>query len=135
MCYKMFSAPLLLSDSLESNEIDRIFDDLGPTPRLCFDLLSDLEQLEKYKRDLKSAISNITVDQLINLAEEAASLRMDAVSDKIYLVRRERRDVVDSKAVVAPITNSIQSRLANQLQNVETSVLIRLYKEISGTVF
>ena len=39
---------------------------------------------------------------------------MEAVSHKICLVHRERRDVVDSKSVVAPMTRSIQSRLANQ---------------------
>ena len=115
MCRKMFSASLLLPDCVDFTRIDRIFDNLGPTPRLCLDLLSNPEQLAEYQHDVKLVISNITADELVNLAQDADSLSMDAVSDKIYLVRRERRDVVNSEAVVTPITHTIQSRLARQL--------------------
>jgi hypothetical protein len=124
MCPKMFSASLLLPDSLE---FARIFDDLGPTPRLCFEL-SELEQLGVYEEDVEHAISNITADQLERLIREAASLTTNSISHKICLISRERRDDVHSIGVVSPITHSIQSRIANRLRNLEQADLIRLYK-------
>jgi len=36
-------------------DMDDIFDRLGPTPRLCFDILSDSNDLAEYETDLSEA--------------------------------------------------------------------------------
>ena len=107
--------------------VNEIFDQLGPTPRICIELLSVQQDLLQYEKDLQSAILAVTANQLDRLFKDAASLTMDALSHKICLLSREKRDI-HSLAVLAPITPSIQSRLANQLRNLEQGEKIRLYK-------
>ncbi len=122
-----FSANL---DPLEPNITERhiheTFDLLGPVPRLCIEL-SPLE-LEEYKTTLDRALSNITVDIIEKMIKDASVLDMDAVSHKICLLIRERRDDIHSPAIVAPITPSIKSRLSTRFRNLHRDEQIRLYK-------
>jgi hypothetical protein len=120
----------LFPESIERICINDIFDRLGPTPRLCIDFLSQ-EKLDAYEKSVQKAISSATASQLEQLFKDSTSLTTDAVSHKICLVSRENRDDVRSPAVVAPITPSIQSRLANQFRNLERGEKIRLYKYFS----
>ena len=125
--WKTFSVGPLLDEHIRINEI---FDAFGPIPRLCIEYRSD-ESIDEYEDDLQRAILNVTASQLEQLLKDATSLTMDAVSHKICLLSRERRDDVHSRPVVAPITPSIQSRLANQLRNLEQGEKIRLYKNFA----
>jgi hypothetical protein len=56
---------------------------------------------------------------------------MDALSHKVCLISREKREDVHSRPIVAPITSFIQSKLANQLRVLEQAERIRLYKQFS----
>lgn len=88
----------------------------------------DGEELAEYEEAVGKAISGVTSAQLEKLFKDAGSLSMNAVSHKICLVRREKRGDMHSRAVVAPITPSIQSRLANQFRNIKRDEKVRLYE-------
>src|SRR5271170_3939601 len=55
-------------------------------------------------------------------------LSMGAVLHEVCLISRMQLDDVHSQPVVAPITDFIKSRLANQFRRVEPAEQIRLYK-------
>ena len=92
MCPEMFSASLLLPDSLDCIRISRIYDHLGPTPRLCLECLSDSDLLREYECDLQTTVLTVTADRLKNLIREATSLTLDAVSHRICLISHEKQD-------------------------------------------
>src|SRR5258708_7980290 len=120
-----FSANLTILN-ISENHIDETFDLLGPIPRLCIDFVP--QQLEEYKREIKKQLSDMTVEKIWKLVKDASMLSMDAFSHKICLLSREQRDDVYSKAVVAPITPSIQSRLSTCFRNLHQDEQIRLFK-------
>ncbi len=111
--------------------VDRVFNELGPTPRLCIDYLCSRGSIEQYRRNVQKAISKLTAGELERLAEDSGSLTMDDVSHKICLISREDRENVHSGAVVSPITSSIKSRLSNRFRTLERGEQIRLYKYLS----
>lgn len=113
---RMFSALQSPPEEITETHINDIFDQLGPIPRLCIDYSSN--ELEEYKTALYQAISDITAGKIEEMTKSASGLSMDAVSHKICLLSRRQRDDVHSRAVVAPITNSIKSRLSTQLRNL-----------------
>ena len=105
-----------------------IFETLGPTPRLCIEYASEPERLQVYKDQLNRAISGIITADLEELANDVSRLTMDTVSHKICLIRRRDRNNVRSSPVVSPITDSIKSRLSNQLRNLQQAERIRLFQ-------
>jgi hypothetical protein len=122
---QMFSAQGILPD-MEEERINDVFDRYGPTPRLCINYLCNPKLLNKYKDELQDAISDLTIEKLERLFKDSRKLAMDSNSHKICLVSRKGRP--SSKAVVATITPTIQSRIAIQFRNVERAEQIRLYE-------
>lgn len=97
--WRIFSASLLYPHIADTLVIE-VFDELGPTPRLCFDLVDDLTELDHYKRKLDLAISQMTIEQLERL-RNSSPLAMDELSCKICLITREDRDIIQSAPVIA----------------------------------
>ncbi|KAK2464475.1 hypothetical protein APHAL10511_003454 [Amanita phalloides] len=110
--------------------VNRVFNEFGPTPRLCIDYLC-YDKIEQYRKDVQEAISNLTANELQRLFQHSRSLTMDAISRKIFLISREDRDNVRSRPIVSPITSFIKSRLANHFRTLERGEQIRLYKYLS----
>ena len=111
------------------DHISDVFDDLGPTPRLCIDFSK--RELSEYKVALNVALTNLTIDDLEKFKVYGCMrLSMDATSQMLCLVRR--LDTIDLEASFAakvlPITSSIGSRISSQLRNVEHDKQLRLYK-------
>jgi hypothetical protein len=107
------------------------FDRLGPTPRICVENLHLEGTLEVYERGLNRTILGITTDQLQKMFNGALALDMDGVSHKISLISRLVRDDVHSRPVVRPITQFIQTRLANRFRSLERAEQVRLYNLFS----
>ncbi|KIM80623.1 hypothetical protein PILCRDRAFT_822364 [Piloderma croceum F 1598] len=122
-------ASLLLPET-DVTVIDEIFEELGPTARLCIEYASDPEQLRDYKAQLDDAISNITTGKLEELIKESTQFTLDAVSHKICLISRHDPKNMRSAPLVSPITDSIKSRLSNQLRNLQQAERIRLFKQM-----
>jgi hypothetical protein len=130
-CAQGCSVSTLPPGIIEHKSVDRVFNQLGPTARLCIDYLCSRIRLEWYEHETEKAISTMTTKELKKLFEDSSSLAMDSVSHKICLISRQDREDVFSKAIVAPITSSIQSRLADHFRTLEHQEQIRLYKRFS----
>jgi hypothetical protein len=137
------SASLRLPDP-DFDNINKIFNELGPIPRLCIDY--DEDELHAYRQDLKEVLDNLSIDNFQTAVTGAEGLKMDAISYKLCLIRRlEQSSIRFSNAVkVLPITPFVGSRIAIQLSNADHIALQRLYnkfvsrpstREISGNVF
>ncbi|KIL64152.1 hypothetical protein M378DRAFT_178977 [Amanita muscaria Koide BX008] len=111
-------------EGITETHVDEIFDELGPVARLCVD--KEPNELARYRIELQEAITKITTGDIKKLIDEASGLTMDAVSQKIFLLRRQQRDDIHSRAVVAPITDSIKSRLSNQFRHLQRAELVHL---------
>ena len=113
--------------------VNGVFNELGPTPRLCIDYLCSPGQieLEQYRQDVQQAILNITTSDLQRLLQDSRSLTMNAVSHKLCLISRQDGENAYSGPIVSPITSSIKSRLANRFRTLERGEQIRLYKYLS----
>jgi hypothetical protein len=118
-------------ETIDRTRINEAFDGLGRTPRICIEFASTPHKLDDYKEDVNAAILNITSDELRKLITDSTSLRMDSVSHMICLISRRNLDNVHSRAVVAPLTPTIQSRLANQFRNLERDEQLRFYTLLS----
>ena len=105
---------------------NEIFDQLGPTPRLCLDYQYIPDGLAAYNQDLTTAIAEATPSKIEGLLKVAESLSMDSISQKICLVRRTKLDEVASWPAVAVITPTVQSRLANKFQGLPRDELPHL---------
>jgi hypothetical protein len=126
--WRIFSASEFPPGTINDSSLNDIFERLSPTPRLCIDFQLDSEELAEYEEGIAKAISEVTSAQLEKLFKDARSLSMDAVSHTICLISRGMRENMHSRAVVAPITPSIQSRLANRFRNLQRDEQVRLYE-------
>ena len=77
------SAPLRL-DNPDLDLINELFDELGPIPCLCIEY--DKDELKDYRRDLKEALGDISVETLEEFADAGTSLKMDITSHKVCLI-------------------------------------------------
>jgi hypothetical protein len=79
---------------------------------MCIDNLRVEGALEKYKRSVDMAISDVmtTNSRFEKLFKEASWLNIDKMSQMMCLVSRKDRGDVQSEAVVWPISQSIQTR-------------------------
>jgi hypothetical protein len=122
------SVSILPPGMIDEDRADRVFTQLGPTPRLCIDYLCDDYAMKQYEEDVRLAISDLTTFELIKLFRDPRSLSMDAISHKICLLSRKDRENVYSLSTVSPITSSITSRLANHFRTLDRQEQIRLYE-------
>lgn len=112
--------------NITEQHVSEIFDLLGPTPRLCVN--SSSYELEEYKSAVNEDIVDMTASEIQKLMRKTSGLSMSAISHKICLLSRGQRDDVHSRAVVAPITHAIQSKLSAQFRSLHRDEQIRLYK-------
>src|SRR5438445_226585 len=97
--------PILLPGQLmDEAEVRKIFDQLGPTPRII-KLLSDPDKLYQYKGNVDVIISGITPDDIEKLVRDIGSLSMPAgLSKQTWSPSPSETHVMYSPAVVEPIT-------------------------------
>ncbi|KAF8803644.1 hypothetical protein BYT27DRAFT_7214616 [Phlegmacium glaucopus] len=103
-----------------------IFECFGPIPRLCSEALTTTHP--HYAKEVKIAISHLTVQDIERLFNDASGLSLDEFSHKLCLVSRVDQALVTSDVDVAPITPSIKSRIVNQFQNLQQSEQVCLYQ-------
>jgi hypothetical protein len=113
---------------VDRKSITCVFNELGPTPRLCIEYL-DAGLIDQYRQDLEEAISNLTTSQLETMYRDFRSLSgsVDKISHKICLLTRHDRENVNSKVIVSPITSFIESELRKHFRTLEDDELLRLY--------
>lgn len=114
-------------------QVNRIYDQFGPTPRLCIDYVLEPLEMSEYEDDVRRAVSDITSQKLEKLFDESSALEMDDLSQKICLISRENRDNVTSLPIVKPITPNVHSKLVCQFRKLERQEQVRMYKRFDKT--
>jgi hypothetical protein len=104
--------------------IDEIFDELGPTPRLCFE---KKRWLTEYRRKLNEALGRLTLSYLEDMSFTRESLALDAVSDKMYMLKRSGVDVDSVEVDIMTITPFVASKIATRMRALERHDLARLF--------
>ena len=104
--------------------IDEIFDHLGPTPRLCF---GNTRSLIDYRRKLDEALGRLTSGGLEGMSFSHESQALDAVSHKIYMLKRSKVDVDSVELDMMTITPSIASKVAARTRALERYELLHLF--------
>jgi len=113
---------------ISNQEVHRLYDQFGPTPRLCIDFLFEPLERKAHEDHVRKAISKITSQKFETLFDESSALEMDDLSHKICLISRENRDDVTSLLIVKPITPNMHSKLVCQFRKLERQEQVRLYK-------
>lgn len=113
---------------VDRKSVTCVFNELGPTPRLCIEYL-DAGLIDQYRQGLEEAISNLTTSQLETLYRDFRSLSgsVDKIFHKICLLTRHDRENVNSKVIVSPITSFVELELKKHFRTLEDDELIRLY--------
>jgi len=114
-------------------EVNCLYDQFGPTPRLCLDFLFEPFEREAHEDHVRKAISGMTSQKLETLFDKSSDLEMDDLSHKICLVSRENRDKVASLPIVKPITPNMHSKLVCQFRKLERQEQVRIYKRFANT--
>ena len=125
------SATLFPDRKFNNDSINEIFDQFSPTPRVCLNYQQHPDELEAYKKDVTMAIMATNLSNIEGLFRVAKSLRMDASSHKICLVRRAQEDDVGSHPVVTVITPTVQSRLAMKFRDLQQDEMVRHYQRFA----
>jgi hypothetical protein len=137
--YTFTSAPLRIP-SPNFAHIHDVYDLLGPTPRLCFEVDTAYE-LELRYRATGGVLSTLTVERFEKLGTASGALTMDADSQRLCLIRRagpttiiERANLATISVLVqiSPITDSIASQITANFRNLERRAQVRLYRKFSS---
>jgi hypothetical protein len=104
--------------------IDEIFDELGPTPRLCFETK---RELIGYRGKLNEALGRLTLGDLEDMSFSRESLALDAVSHKLYMLKRSGVDVDSVEVDIMTITPFVASKIAARMRALERHELVRLF--------
>ena len=113
----------------DSETIDDIYDQFGPTPRLCILKPLNDHQLEEYKNNTRIALENLTLQSLQELIRNTEELKMDKVSHKLCLISRKKLHNVRSSFCVTPITAHMQLRLAIHMQTQDSQQLVEMCQD------
>jgi hypothetical protein len=105
--------------------IDKIFDELGPTPYLCF---ATDRLLNLHRRGLNEALGGLTLSYLEDISFTHEGLALDSVSHKMYMLRRSGACMDSIEVDVVTITPFVASKLAAQMRALERHELVRLFK-------
>jgi len=113
----------------------QIYENLGPTARLCFYYSDD--ELADFRRSRDSEINKTsdlssTRSLFQQLLEQGDQLSMDSLSHKICLIRRSvQRDVHNPNFTVSPISESVANMLISRLENLSESDLLGMWRQFS----
>jgi hypothetical protein len=115
----MSSAPFR-APGMSLTAIDKIFDEVGPTPRLCFGTETSLTE---HKR---KALGKLTLSYLEDMAITHEYLALDAASRKMYMLTGSsvRMDSVEVDIVTISPFRVVASKIAARMRRHE---LVRLF--------
>jgi hypothetical protein len=116
MQFQILSAPL--HKPCPSREvIDDVYDRFGPTPRLCLTIAARPRKLKEYEDAVRIALNSLSMESLEKMIGGLIDLKMDQMSQELFLIMREDIDNVASGFLVLPITDPIRSRLVTSMRN------------------
>ena len=103
--------------------IETTFYELGPIPHLCF---GTERSLIDHRVHLDVALQGLTSDYLDSLASRGR-LSLDAVSSKIYVLRRVIVDVDSVGVFLEPISPFVASKVLARMRTLQPHELVHLF--------
>jgi hypothetical protein len=113
------------------NVAEGYFRDLGPTPRICIDLVEDPDQLDDFLQYRQSMLSGLNSNALQHFAMTAGRLDLDIKSHTIFMVRRNNVDNL-RKAHLEPISATVEMQIMSTLNELQQLRRIELYKTFAS---
>ena len=108
--------------------IEAVFYELGPTPRLCF---GSERFLIEYQANLDEALEGISLAYLESLTTRHR-LALNAVSHKIFMLRRLTIDVDTVSVCIQPISPFVASKVARRMRALKRHELVSLFKRYNA---
>ena len=120
-----------------------MYDQFGPTPRICFNFLKNNYQLIEYKINLNDELDKPSLETLRGLISTTQKFSMDAVSHTIILVKRVSKELREANlddsdhvylgyASVEPITRAVVATLRVQLRKRTRADRLLLYQHLAS---
>lgn len=120
--------------SASNSDIDRMFTEIGPTPRICYDYIKSPIRLETHNNNLESALASLSTRSLQKMVNTTSKLSLgdDDVSHTIVLLKRNGNDLSRDLRRVVPITPAIEMKLRDQLRLETRADRLALYRSLSN---
>ncbi|TFK64832.1 hypothetical protein BDN72DRAFT_962952 [Pluteus cervinus] len=97
--------------------IDAVYDNYGPTPRLCIDYVADKAKLEEYKTSLDALISTLSFEIVLSMVRSVQALRPIDGAEKLFIIRRIGSSFSDLHSYKCDVTTrSLQSEIAVRMR-------------------
>ena len=116
----------------DHQQIITMYNQFGPTPRICYDFLKNNAALIVHRAHFQSALGNLSLKELRTIILDASVLNLSTVSSMLFVMKRvpekilRRANLKDldnlSKYVygsLEPITHAVEVALRNQLWQEE----------------
>jgi hypothetical protein len=107
--------------------IDEMYTRFGPTARICFNYLKTPALLDRHERNLRNALSGLSLRSFQKMINNTSNLNMDDVSHTILLMKRYRSDLS-----LEPITPIVEMALRNQFKTEERVERFNLYLSLAN---
>jgi hypothetical protein len=121
-----------------------MYDQFGPTPRICFEYVQNPALLVTHKELQSKALSNLSVETLRDMVQNTGILSIDSKSHTLFLVKRvSRKDLIRANldtrggadfcyASVEPITHAVKVALRNRLSKQSQDDRLTLYNQLKN---
>ena len=125
-------------------KIYAMYDQFGPTPRICFQFVKHNALLVQHKERQRKVLSNLSVTKLHDQVQDIGNLAIDSDLDTIFLVKRmSREDLIRanlntcdgadfSYTSVEPITYAVKVALKNYLSKQSRDDRFTLYNHLKN---
>lgn len=91
--------------------IDEMYTRFGPTARICFNYLKTPALLDRHERNLRNALSGLSLRSFQKMINNTSNLNMDDVSHTILLMKRYGSDL--SLEPITPIVEGASKSIQN----------------------
>jgi ribosomal protein L18E len=108
-----------------------MYDEYGPTPRICFNYLRNMQSLQIHQLRYTKALANLSIEELRKMAQDATALTMDDMSHTLLLMKRMSKEVkVHTTLEVLPDEDLVLVKVELVSREVEMALQVRLWEEL-----
>jgi hypothetical protein len=121
------SAPLIVNNP-DISFIDRVYDEYGPTPRICLVESSSPQRYEQYSHAVEHAVNALKLEHFMS---QDGMVILEG-SQGLFLIRRRRAAETDSLTFVSAITDRVSMKMAAAFRQLTRAEQVRAYDKCLG---
>ena len=115
----------------QTNRAKDAFKHYGPTARICINFIRSPNLLSRYERRLHNTASNLTADRLRHFVENGKELGLDAESQTLFIIRRNKVENLEI-GYLAPISANVETPLMMTIDTLQRRERINLYRNFAS---